>query len=144
MQADFSGRFAAQISDAAKQLPDGPIEISLSPEELGKVKLTFQVSEAGAMNVVVAAERPETLELLRRNADTLLQDFQDLGYSQSSFEFQQDGQSAGQNGDRENIEREAFGLKPQAGQPLTSTSEISDMPLTRLTLDSASGMDIRL
>lgn len=144
LQVDFSSRFATQISEAAKQLPDGPIEISLSPEELGKVKLTFQVSEAGAMNVVVAAERPETLELLRRNADTLLQDFQDLGYEQSSFEFQQDGQSAEQNGDGEQPNRESFDFNASAGQSPLNAPETSDMPLARLTLDAASGVDIRL
>jgi hypothetical protein len=144
LQADFSGRFASQVSEVAKQLPDGPIEITLSPEELGKVKLTFQVSETGAMNVVVAAERPETLELMRRNSDMLLQDFQDLGYENSSFEFQQDTQNSDQNEQNENSGGNAFGMN-NSEAPLAS-SDLS-APLStpaRLALNSTAGVDIRL
>lgn len=141
---ELPARLAAQIADVARQLPDGPIEISLSPEELGKVKLTFQVSENGAMNVVVAAERAETLEFMRRNIDSLLAEFSDLGYEGSSFQFQQDGQNA--NGDH----AEQFGSSG-SGSMIGDTDEVAastTAPHTpspvRLHLDGTSGMDLRL
>ena len=45
------------------------------------------VSENG-MTVVVIADRPETLDLLRRNIGELNQSFMDMGYDDISFTFQ--------------------------------------------------------
>ena len=59
-----------QLAEAARHLPDRPVEIRLSPEELGRVRMTLSVSETG-MSVSISAERDETLNLLRRNADLL-------------------------------------------------------------------------
>ena len=70
-------------------LRDGPVELSLSPEELGKVKMTLSATD-GAMTLVVTAERHDTLDLLRRNIDQLAQDFRDLGYDSLEFSFGQE------------------------------------------------------
>ncbi len=90
-KTDLPQHIAGQIAEAARQLPDRPVEITLSPEELGRVKLTFHVSETGAMSVVVQAERAETADLMRRHIHTLQQDFAAMGYEGSTFEFQQEG-----------------------------------------------------
>jgi flagellar hook-length control protein FliK len=141
---ELPARLAAQIADVARQLPDGPIEISLSPEELGKVKLTFQVSENGAMNVVVAAERAETLEFMRRNIDSLLAEFSDLGYEGSSFQFQQDGQNANDN-NAEQFGSSGSGTVTGDADGNATAKTDSHVPLpVRLHLDGASGMDLRL
>jgi len=62
------------------------IDLSLSPEELGRVRLRLSPSEGG-LNVVIVAERSETLELLRRNIDMLAREFLDIGYEGASFDF---------------------------------------------------------
>lgn len=143
-RVELPARLAAQIADVARQLPDGPIEISLSPEELGKVKLTFQVSENGAMNVVVAAERAETLEFMRRNVDSLLAEFSELGYEGSSFQFQQDDQSgSGENADQFGASQTSTtGDTDDRAQNATTDSTVSSP--VRLHLDGTSGMDLRL
>ena len=135
-------RLAVQIADVARQLPDGPVEISLSPEELGKVRLTFQVSDTGAMTVVVAAERAETLELMRRNADSLLAEFSDLGYENSSFQFEHGGQQS--SDDDSNPKKPASQASHEAaGTGLDRNAP--DMPTpTRIHLDGSAGMDLRL
>lgn len=74
-------------------MPDSPVEVSLSPEELGKVRLTLHTVDGG-LSVVVQAERPETLDLMRRNIDSLARDFREMGYSNTSFDF---GSQTGQN-----------------------------------------------
>lgn len=143
-RVELPARLAAQIADVARQLPDGPIEISLSPEELGKVKLTFQVSENGAMNVVVAAERPETLEFMRRNIDSLLAEFSDLGYEGSSFQFQQDDQSgSGDNANPSGASRASGGIDTVEGVDASMAATNASAPV-RLHLDGTSGMDLRL
>lgn len=84
---------ARQMADALHAMPDSPVEVSLSPEELGKVRLTLHTVDGG-LSVVVQAERPETLDLMRRNIDSLARDFREMGYSNTSFDF---GSQTGQN-----------------------------------------------
>lgn len=77
------------ISNAAQTLKDQPIELVLKPEELGRVRLHLNASES-AMGVIIAVERPETLDLLRRNIDQLADQLSDIGYDSLSFEFVED------------------------------------------------------
>lgn len=78
----------AQISTVARGLTDGPVEIRLSPEDLGRVQLSLQRGET-MTTVMVLAERPETLELMRRNIAELARELEDLGHSGLSFSFAQ-------------------------------------------------------
>lgn len=78
-----------RLAEAVSQFPDRPVEITLSPEELGRVRLTLATHD-GALTMMVQADRPETLDLLRRNIDSLAQDFRDLGYQDLTFSFGQD------------------------------------------------------
>ena len=45
------------------------------------------VTHEGALTMMLQAERPETLDLLRRNIDQLAQDFRDLGFQDLTFRF---------------------------------------------------------
>lgn len=93
------GRAAAlQIAAAAGNLPDGGVEITLSPEELGRVRLTMSGAE-GAMTITIQAERGETLDLLRRNIELLAQELRDMGFGTLSFSFGQGQQGAADNSD---------------------------------------------
>lgn len=77
---------APQLAVAARHLSDGPVEVSLSPSELGRVTLTL-IQNDGSIIVAVTAERPETLELLRRSIGLLAGELQDLGYANPGFSF---------------------------------------------------------
>lgn len=136
---ELPNRVAMQLADAARQLPDKPVEITLTPEELGKVRLSFHVSENGAMQVVIATERPETLDLLRRNIDSLAAEFKDLGYANSGFSFESFDQGS-QQGDSSRFT--GFG---DLGATESSGGDIDTRPdPVRLTLGGTSGMDLRL
>ena len=76
----------SQILDGIRQTRDGSIEIALSPEELGSLKLTLAGDDT-RLHVQIHAERPETEGLLRRHIALLQQDFRDLGYGHVSFDF---------------------------------------------------------
>lgn len=84
----------AQIAQMLAQTKGDVFEITLSPEELGRVRIHLQQSEIG-LQVLIATERPETLDFLRKNIAALSRDLSDLGFAGARFEFEQghqDGQ----------------------------------------------------
>lgn len=85
-QPDLPRQIASQLAEAARAAPKGEIEVVLRPEELGTVRLRLAPTEQG-MIVHLAAERGETLDLIRRNLEGLLQDFRGLGFTTLGFAF---------------------------------------------------------
>lgn len=77
---------ARQMAEALQRMPERPVEIALSPKELGRVRMSISASEVGVM-VSVIAERPETLDLMRRNIEQLSREFEMIGYSEIAFAF---------------------------------------------------------
>lgn len=73
------------------------LELRLDPEELGRVSISMR-TEGESLVVRVVAERPETLDLLRRHADQLLQDLRSSGFRDAQMAFGAEGQ--GPQGDR--------------------------------------------
>lgn len=90
---DVPRQIAVQIAHAAEAGGGarGSIELSLSPEELGRVRLRLHPSEAG-LSVTITADRPETLDLMRRNIELLAREFLQIGYEGTRFDFAQGGQ----------------------------------------------------
>ncbi len=76
------------IAEATRRLDLGTIEITLSPEELGHVRLTVNSHDITGATVVLQADRPETLDLMRRHVDLLAQDMREFGYRELTFAFQ--------------------------------------------------------
>ncbi len=86
-KAEISRAIAGQMAAAIQvRAGSGTIEIALSPEELGRVSITLNGREDG-MVLTIAAERPETLDLMRRHLAVLEAEFQSLGYSDISFDL---------------------------------------------------------
>ena len=83
---------AGQISVAVSGPGGRATEISLSPEELGRVRLHMTAVDQ-TITLHVIADRPETTDLLRRHIDVLAQEFRALGYEDIAFSFG-DGTSA--------------------------------------------------
>ncbi len=98
---------------------DGFIELRLQPEELGRIRMTMLQTENGMM-VQVAAEKPETLELFRRNIEQLEIDMKREGFSNLSFDFGQTQQNDHDGPDHTEPDDE----------PSNSTAEIN----TRITV----------
>jgi hypothetical protein len=80
-----------QIVEAVRQSRDGTIDLTLQPEELGRVRLSLSGAD-GSLHVMVQSERSDTQDLLRRHISQLEEDFRQLGYTDISFDF---GQQAG-------------------------------------------------
>lgn len=133
-RADHASAVMRQIVDAATTgtpNSDGSIELQLRPDELGHVRFKMMHGEHG-MTMHISAERPETLDMLRRNIDQLSRYLDDLGYESTSFTFG-DGQAGGNSGgDR------AIPVIAQDGP------QITDSPETIPPLSIASGgLDLR-
>ncbi|MEM8801820.1 MAG: flagellar hook-length control protein FliK [Pseudomonadota bacterium] len=87
-RADIATRpIVSQVVQLAfRAAVDGVVEVRLQPEELGRVRIAMTQMEAGVA-VQISAERPETLDLLRRNIDMLERDLREQGFENLSFSF---------------------------------------------------------
>lgn len=107
----------AQIAEAVRLPLDGSIEVRLSPEELGRVRVSMIPGEAGLV-IQLVAERPETLELLRRHADLLAADLQNAGYTGLEFSFSREDRghdpSGAGSGPRPDPTVEQIAMQPTA------------------------------
>ena len=81
---------ARQIAEALPSA-DGPgFDLALNPEELGQVRLRLVSLEGGSL-LMIQAERPETLDLMRRNIGSLEQELRDLGHEGLQLQFSSGG-----------------------------------------------------
>jgi Flagellar hook-length control protein FliK len=113
--------------------PTDRVEVILSPEELGRVQIDFRADGDG-MRVFLTAERPETLDLLRRHADQLASELRQAGYSGASLSFGHWGQPQG-----EGRHRAHHTTIPQA-ESLISALSPSSSPKNM----SGRGLDLRV
>ncbi|MFN6951411.1 MAG: flagellar hook-length control protein FliK [Albidovulum sp.] len=82
------------LAETVTRFPNQSVELTLSPEELGRVRMTLSTQD-GALSLNIQADRPETMDLLRRNIDQLARDFRDLGFTDMSFSFSQGNATPG-------------------------------------------------
>jgi hypothetical protein len=85
-----SSEFAARLAETLTRHAGGMVEIALSPEELGRVRMSLHPSDSG-ITVNIATERPETHDLIRRHVEQLGAELRALGYGSVSFSFSGDG-----------------------------------------------------
>ncbi|CUK11972.1 Flagellar hook-length control protein FliK [Ruegeria denitrificans] len=64
----------------------GTIEVALNPEELGRVSIVLNGREDG-LHMTITAERPETLDMMRRHLSVLETEFQNFGLGDLSFDL---------------------------------------------------------
>jgi len=83
-----------------KALADGidRINVKLNPADLGQIDIRMEIGPDGKFNAVFAADRPQTVELLQRDARELARSLQDAGLraDAGSLSFNLRGQNQGQ------------------------------------------------
>lgn len=88
-QPELPRHVATQLAHAFRNGGgERPMELVLSPAELGRVRISMQANDGG-MVIQVIAERPETLDLMRRHISDLAQEFRNIGYGSAEFSFGQ-------------------------------------------------------
>lgn len=129
-----------QLADAIVRTKDGVVEIQLDPVELGRVTVLLGTDHRAGLGII--AERPETLDLIRRHSDQLLQDLKENGMPDARLDFtRQDsfhgnGRGRGQPQQQPDHDQGAP-VPPPASSPAGRLS-------TRQPAASATRIDIRL
>ncbi len=118
-----------QVSEAFARLSDQTVELRLSPEELGRVRMYMHSGEHGLV-VNIQADRTETLDLMRRHVDELARNLADAGYENAGFTFGEERRQ------RETSLGDALDLVPAVDDDLA--------PLPGIETDGADGLDIRM
>ena len=78
----------SDLLNIAQLRPDAPADLTLNPEELGRLR--FEMTQSGdTIRVVLTVERADTLDLLRRNADQLMAEFKQAGFTGTTLSFGQ-------------------------------------------------------
>ena len=131
---DTAQRIAQQIAARLDVPGPGTFDLALQPEELGQVRLKLVSHDAGSL-LIVQAERPETLDLMRRHIGVLEQDLRALGHDQLSLRFS--GGHAGDAGQRaaQHAAPQAASEGTPAADPRPSTQTAPAPPRARDHLD---------
>lgn len=126
----------AQVADAIVTAQKDHLEIALSPEELGRVRMIVTGADRAAQ-VTVWVERPEVMDLLRRNANLLLQHFEEAGLGGAAFVFREDRQGSGAGPDD-------TARRPRDDMSGMPTASIAHAVSLRTTVSGERRIDIRL
>ena len=88
------------------------IDISLKPVDLGHIEVKMQIGKDGKLQAHIISSRPETMEVLQKEIQTLEKAFNDAGFQTDegslSFSFR-GGNQANQNQERDNGLRNFIG-----------------------------------
>lgn len=80
-----------QIRSAVLSRTEGQrVEVRLDPPELGRVHIDFDMSKSGSVKAVIGAVEPETLDLLKRNISTLIEDLKEQGIDHVDLQWSQE------------------------------------------------------
>lgn len=127
-------------ADITRQVQNGETRftVRLDPADLGSVDVDMTIDETGRVTARLMVERPETLELLQRDAQTLERALNAAGLKsdQSGLEFslkQNKGEQQGQSGDGQD----------DANGEQTGGTDSADGTATE-HLVASSGLDIRV
>jgi len=135
-----SGPVAALSTQIVVALATGSrsvTEVALAPEELGQVRLTIHSNPTDPDRLVVMMmfERPEVMELFRRNADQLQADLRAAGYSGADLSYSHSGSGQRQNSSGSEAQTPSLALVGQTPNAFTPP------PTQR---GSSSSLDLRL
>lgn len=128
---------AVQIADAMIKAQNNKIEIALNPEELGRVRMVLTSTDTG-VSVSIVAERPETLDMMRRHIDQLAEEFRKLGYEDIGFEFSGGGASG-------TFDKDGTDIRPESSPEMNNDREpLEPGPVTIVRAIQSRGLDMRL
>ena len=119
------------------------VSVRLNPEELGRVDIRLDTDRTSRTQVVVSVERPQTLELLQRDARALLQTLQDAGLQADSEDlaFDLKGGNDSSGGQEQQQARSGY---PAADDPLEEEllSNVSGVISENYTVELEQGVNI--
>lgn len=134
-RADIPAQISRQLAEAIQNRAGQTVDVALNPRELGRVRMSISAGEAG-ITVAVLAERPETLDLMRRNIEELAREFQNIGYENINFAFAEgDAQQHRGSTGWDTFDREVPTVTIEHGDTITGHTPTHTL---------SSGVDLRL
>ena len=121
------------------------VAIKLFPAELGKVNVEMEVAEDGKTSIRIMAERAETLDMLKKDAEQLTRALKDVGMKSEANDLQFSLRDGGANqfgGNQDNNPGGEF-LKVPELENLPEISKYENMDVQELILNvEDKGLDI--
>jgi len=118
------------------------IDISLKPEDLGHIEIKMQLSKDGKLQAHIISSRPETMEILQKDMQSLQKAFADAGFQTDenslSFSFQDNNQAWQQQREEEN------GLRHFMGKIFETESGNDNQAQMENIWDGKSALNIRV
>ncbi len=118
------------------------IDISLKPEDLGHIEIKMQLSKDGKLQAHIISSRPETMEILQKDMQSLQKAFADAGFQTDenslSFSFQDNNQTWQQQREEEN------GLRHFMGKIFETESGNDNQAQMENIWDGKSALNIRV
>lgn len=132
---------AVQLAEALATKGERNIDVALSPEELGRVKMRVSTTDTSVV-VAITTERPETGELMRRHINELTEEFRRMGFEDISFEFSGEGMSGemADGGEAENSSNNGSSGTADSGNGAENI-QVSEQQNLRL---GETGLDMRI
>lgn len=130
--------FSADLAHRVVASGQSRAELILEPAELGRLRFDL-ITRGEQVQVTLSAERPETMDLLRRHAEDLRQEFRAAGLDSGTLNFSQWGGGAER-------QSQSFPMGDGSDAP---PEEPASFPLQATLASarrtaSASGLDLRL
>jgi flagellar hook-length control protein FliK len=119
--------------------------IRLDPEDLGRIDIRLEISEAGQVQAKLVVDKVETLQLLQRDARTLERAFDQAGLKTSPDGLQFSLRDSGHQNRQSGQQDRQSPANPSKGQPDVG-GPIDDIALRPAIyrMSAAGGLDIRI
>jgi flagellar hook-length control protein FliK len=118
--------------------------IRLDPEDLGRIDIKLEISEAGEVQAKLMVDRVETLQLLQRDAKTLERAFDQAGLKSNPDGLQFSLRDPGQQRDGQNNQQSERTKLNSSDKDILGIEETPAMRAFRYTSPATSGLDIRI
>ena len=124
-RAELPRHISQQMAEALQQRGAAQqIELQLNPRELGRVSMHLQTIDNSAV-IHIVADRPETLDLMRRHIEMLAQDFRSIGYGEARFSFSAFGDEPRKD---KAMARDVPTAEPQADPAVDTAASVDRSP----------------
>ncbi|MCI5043992.1 MAG: flagellar hook-length control protein FliK [Aquisalinus sp.] len=116
------------------------VEVMLDPPELGRVFIDFNFSGDRSVSAIISAEASDTSNLMRKTADSLMQELNDAGFDSVNLSFAEHTEQQFSDDGRPS-ENNGFTYAPVLE---TVSHEVSQPTPTLLSVLSTDNLDLRL
>ncbi len=110
------------VAAVAARTNEGRIEVRLDPPELGRVTINFESDGGELVRAVITADTPDTLDLMRRNAELFQRSLQEQGFEGLDLAFAERGAHSADSGEQRESEQ-SFALAGELDNEFSAPDE---------------------